>query len=983
MRAVVFTLGENIMSRWLVCLLGLWLLGFASVAWGQRAEFFVGPGGDDGDPGTAERPFATLVRAQQAVRARAEGRGATVLLQGGTYYLDEPLVFTSADSGSVDSPVVFAAAAGETVVVSGGRRLQLDWRPYRDGIFQAATPDGMQIDQWFVNGQNQPMARYPNFDPQVAIYNGYAADAFSRERAARWSDPVGGYIHAMHRAHWGGYHYRITGKKPDGSVIYEGGWQNNRQMGMHPEHRFVENIFEELDAPGEWYHDSENRLLYFYPPPELKLDEATIEVARLRHLIEFRGQPQSPVRHVQLRGLTFRHAARTFMDTNEPLLRSDWTIYRGGAVFFEGAEDCEVIDCEFDQLGGNAVMVSGDNRRIAVRGCLISDSGASGVAFVGNPDSVRSPLFEYQQRQSFDQIDRTPGPQSENYPADCLVEDCLIRRVGRVEKQAAGVQISMAARITVRHCSIYETPRAGINISEGTFGGHLIEFCDVFDTVLETGDHGSFNSWGRDRFWGLTEAPDDQLADLALLDMLAPNVIRNSRWRCDHGWDIDLDDGSSSYHVYNNLMLHGGLKFREGFHRIAENNIMVNNSFHPHVWYPNSRDVFCRNLVFTPYRPIRVDRPWGKTVDHNLLHRPDVDQVQAAKILQQQSGRDEHSLIADARFVDPASGDYRVREDSPALTLGFQNFPMDRFGVQKPQLKAIARTPDLPAVQTIEPQETGPMEKAVRVWLQARVRELEGEEFSAFGVSREAAGVHLVDVPDGSLAAASGLRTNDVVQRLNGHPVKRLSDLYRLQDAADGQPLTVGLVRSQQELTTQVVDYPFVVTESPSGRDFVILPPADPTRTIPIRKIESRPTTANEALDTLHDGRLAENYGPVFRNGVVGGMYRVDLGSVQPIAAVRTWSYHQQGKRGNQHWTLYGSDSEEEPGWEVEDATRFTPIAEVNTMSMAIDRFQATSVQPAGKRSLGSFRWLIWVVRPVTNIHENTAMQEFQVISAP
>ncbi len=969
------------MNRWFVLLVGFWLLGVGSVAGGQSAKFFVGPGGDDGNPGTAERPFATLVRAQQAVRALGQGHGATVRLQGGTYYLDQPLVFTSADSGSADAPVVFAAAAGQTVVVSGGRRLQLDWRPYRDGIFQAATPDGLEIDQVFVDGQRQPMARYPNFDPQVAIYNGYAADAFSRERAARWSDPAGGYIHAMHRARWGGYHYRILGKEPDGSVIYEGGWQNNRQMGMHPEHRFVENIFEELDAPGEWYHDADNQILYFYPPADLKLDEATIEVAGLRHLIEFRGQPQSPVRHVQLCGLTFRHAARTFMDTNEPLLRSDWTIYRGGAVFFDGAEDCKLIDCEFDQLGGNAVMVSGYNRRITVRGCLIGDSGASGVAFVGDPDSVRSPLFEYHQRQSYARIDGTPGPKSEHYPADCLVEDCLIRRVGRVEKQAAGVQISMAARITIRHCSIYETPRAGINISEGTFGGHLIEFCDVFDTVLETSDHGSFNSWGRDRFWGLTEAPDDQLSDLALLDMLAPNVIRNSRWRCDHGWDVDLDDGSSSYHVYNNLMLHGGLKFREGFHRIAENNIMVNNSFHPHVWYPDSRDVFRRNIVFTPYRPIRVDRPWGQVVDHNLLHRSDANQ-QPAEILQQQSGRDQHSSIADARFVDPASGDYRVQEDSPALTLGFQNFPMDRFGVQSPRLRSIARTPDLPTVRTIEAQETGPAEKAVRVWLQARVRELEGEEFSAFGVSRDAAGVHLAEVPEGSLAAASGLRTNDVVQRLNGRPVKRLSDLYRLQDAADGQPLTVGLVRDQQELTTKVVDYPFVVTESPSGRNFVIVPLADATRTIPIHKIESRPSTANERLDTLHDGRLAENYGPVFRNRVVGGMYRVDLGSVQRIAAVRTWSYHQNRKRGPQHWTLYGSDSEDDPGWDVDDAERFVPIVEVNTLGRAVDRFQATSVQRAGNRALGSFRWLIWAVRPVTAIQENTAMQEFQVIPA-
>ncbi len=969
------------MNRWFVLLVGFWLLGVGSVAGGQSAKFFVGPGGDDGNPGTAERPFATLVRAQQAVRALGQGHGATVRLQGGTYYLDQPLVFTSADSGSADAPVVFAAAAGQTVVVSGGRRLQLDWRPYRDGIFQAATPDGLEIDQVFVDGQRQPMARYPNFDPQVAIYNGYAADAFSRERAARWSDPAGGYIHAMHRARWGGYHYRILGKEPEGSVIYEGGWQNNRQMGMHPEHRFVENIFEELDAPGEWYHDADNQILYFYPPADLKLDEATIEVAGLRHLIEFRGQPQSPVRHVQLCGLTFRHAARTFMDTNEPLLRSDWTIYRGGAVFFDCAEDCKVIDCEFDQLGGNAVMVSGYNRRITVRGCLIGDSGASGVAFVGDPDSVRSPLFEYHQRQSYARIDGTPGPKSEHYPADCLVEDCLIRRVGRVEKQAAGVQISMAARITIRHCSIYETPRAGINISEGTFGGHLIEFCDVFDTVLETSDHGSFNSWGRDRFWGLTEAPDDQLSDLALLDMLAPNVIRNSRWRCDHGWDVDLDDGSSSYHVYNNLMLHGGLKFREGFHRIAENNIMVNNSFHPHVWYPDSRDVFRRNIVFTPYRPIRVDRPWGQVVDHNLLHRSDANQ-QPAEILQQQSGRDQHSSIADARFVDPASGDYRVQEDSPALTLGFQNFPMDRFGVQSPRLRSIARTPDLPTVRTIEAQETGPAEKAVRVWLQARVRELEGEEFSAFGVSRDAAGVHLAEVPEGSLAAASGLRTNDVVQRLNGRPVKRLSDLYRLQDAADGQPLTVGLVRDQQELTTKVVDYPFVVTESPSGRNFVIVPLADATRTIPIHKIESRPSTANERLDTLHDGRLAENYGPVFRNRVVGGMYRVDLGSVQRVAAVRTWSYHQNRNRGPQHWTLYGSDSDDDPGWDVDDAERFVPIVEVNTLGRAVDRFQATSVQRAGNRALGSFRWLIWAVRPVTAIQENTAMQEFQVIPA-
>ena len=107
------------------------------------------------------------------------------------------------------------------------------------------------------------MARYPNFDPQktTAAYQGFSADAFSNERAAKWADPAGGYIHAMHVRRWGGYHYRITGKNPDGSVAYEGGWQNNRQMGMHKEFRMVENIFEELDAPGEWFHDAKSRTL--------------------------------------------------------------------------------------------------------------------------------------------------------------------------------------------------------------------------------------------------------------------------------------------------------------------------------------------------------------------------------------------------------------------------------------------------------------------------------------------------------------------------------------------------------------------------------------------------------------------------------------------------------------------------------------------------------------------------------------------------
>ncbi|MEO0055437.1 MAG: hypothetical protein RLZZ50_1384, partial [Verrucomicrobiota bacterium] len=426
------------------------------------ADLHVAPSGDDRNPGTPARPFATLAAARDAARAFAGREPVTVNVSDGVYYLPDTLVFTPADSGRPGAPVVYRAVNEGRAILSGGIKLNLSWSPFRDGIYRAATPPGLAIDQLFVDGARQHMARYPDFDPAktTAAYQGFAADAFAPERAARWADPAGGFIHAMHSARWGGYHYRITGKKTDGTVAYEGGWQNNRQMGMHKDFRMVENIFEELDAPGEWFHDAKAGQLYFYPPSGVDLSSAVIEAVRLSRLIDIQGRADNPARVMAFQGFVFRHAARTFMDNKEPLLRSDWTIYRGGAVTISQAEDIRILDSEFDQVGGNAVVVTGRARRVLVRGCHIHDPGASGVVFVGQPSAVRDPLFEYGRTQDLAKIDRAPGPKSDDYPADSAVEDCLIRGIGRVERQAAGVQIAMSARIAVRDTSIYDCSRA-------------------------------------------------------------------------------------------------------------------------------------------------------------------------------------------------------------------------------------------------------------------------------------------------------------------------------------------------------------------------------------------------------------------------------------------------------------------------------------------------------------------------------------------
>ena len=785
----------------------------------QAVDLYVSPAGSDALVGTSQaKSVASLAKARDLARQYAGKTAVTVHVADGVYYLPETLTFASQDSGSEKNPVVYKADNEGGAVLSGGSKLELEWQPYRDGIFQAKTPQGIEIDQLFIDSKAQRMARYPNYDPKkkTAAYQGYSADAFSKERAANWADPTGGYIHAMHKSQWGGYHYRITGKDAEGEVTYEGGWQNNRQMGMHKSYRMVENIFEELDAAGEWFHNAKTSTLYYMPIAGVDLAKAKVEVVRLRHLIELQGTQAAPVKFISLQGFTVRHAARTFMDCKEPLLRSDWAIYRGGAFLLTGTEDVSILDCEFDQVGGNAVFVNNYNRRTLVKGCHIHDAGASGVCFVGDPKAVRNPLFEYNETQHLSDIDLTPGPKTDNYPADSTVEDCLIHSIGSVEKQPAAVQISMAQGITVRDVSIYDCARSGINVSEGTWGGHLIEGCDVFDTVLETKDHGSFNSWGRDRYWRSDVTPTQEAVDqdpkLPFLDAVKTTVIRNSRWRCDHGWDIDLDDGSSNYDIYNNLLLAKGLKLREGFRRHAWNNVVVNNGLHPHVWYEGNKDQVYGNILMSQHRPARILRPNADSarVDQNLYFVANESRVKAAS---DKLGWDKNSIFGDPQFVDPSSGDFRVKEGSPAFDIGFKNFPMDQFGVKKPSLKKIARTPQIPTLVLEKAQPKRRPAKNARsakrpsppsVWLGANLENLGGEEFSAYGVSKEDGGVVLNQVPKDSIAAQQGLKEGDVVQQVNGKAVRTSDQLLKACSQGGSKPIKLMIVRDQQ--AKEIVD---------------------------------------------------------------------------------------------------------------------------------------------------------------------------------
>jgi hypothetical protein len=739
----------------------------------------------------------------RSIRNKDPSATLSFTLDAGVYYLQSPILLGPELSGTPQHPTVIRAKAGTQPELRGSMQIAPAWTPFRDGIWVAPLDSG-GFDQLWVNGRREILARYPNFDSRIQPLGGYAADALSISRASTWKHPEDGDVRALHNARWGGVVFRILGLNPDGSVRLGKALANNRAAppndGPHPLYRMVEGEFEDLDAPREWFFDRPERLLYYKPEPGVDLERAKIEVTTANSLLRFIGTAAGPAHDFKVTGLAFDRARDTIFDASESLLRSDWAIARDGAVFIEDAERVDISDSDFRDLGGQGVFVSGYARAIEVRHNSFSNLGGTAISFVGSARAIRDPLFDPYASTPLEQLDLTPGPASDEYPRDSAATDNLIHDIGTSDLQAAGVEISMSMDITISHNTIYSVPRAGINIGDGTWGGHTIEYNDVFDTVLITSDHGAFNAWGRDRYWRSDRTEIDKVVAsnprLPFLDATKPTIIRNNRFQSDHGWDIDLDDGATHYRIYDNLLLSGGLKLREGYARIVYNNLIINNSFHPHVWLADSNDVFERNIVMSPYQPILMQH-WGKNIDRNLFTTPKgLDEAH-------HGGTDAHSLAGPLSFVSAATGDFRVRPNADTRAIGFHNFAMD-FGVTSTRLKRLAQAAPIPDLIT-----TKFHAGATTLFLGAKVKSVEtlGEQ-SAAGLG-EASGVLILSVAAGSPAELGGLKAGDVIIGVDNDegtsPVSKIDKLPDLLAAFQAKKwqgsIHLKIQRNQQDRT--------------------------------------------------------------------------------------------------------------------------------------------------------------------------------------
>jgi hypothetical protein len=269
------------------------------------ADFYVATDGNDSWSGTlsapnskgTDGPFATVSRAQTAVQGilqNPKGRTAPiqVMVRAGSYYVTQPLSFTTADSGTSTLQVVWENYPNETPVISGGLRIT-NWTHGGGNEWQATLPSSAQyFEQFFYNGVRRLRPRLggslgtyyrvaatvylpgsgsgPAPDPNCTVYMaGLGWECFDRFVYTK-TDPISstwenlnspypqGDIELYDFEKWTASELRIKSIDTSSDIIYLTGptYQQDFYHGFLVGHRYVvENIKDELTLPGQWFLD--------------------------------------------------------------------------------------------------------------------------------------------------------------------------------------------------------------------------------------------------------------------------------------------------------------------------------------------------------------------------------------------------------------------------------------------------------------------------------------------------------------------------------------------------------------------------------------------------------------------------------------------------------------------------------------------------------------------------------------------------------
>ena len=697
-------------------------LGFASLLFIMaESNYYVSTNGNDKWSGRLEEPnsdnsdgpFATLERARDEIRGLKPAEQSKVFVRGGIYELSQTLKLDAQDSGKPEAPVVYCAYKQEIPVIIGGRKIT-GFTSYKDNILKADIGaqgfKGIYFRQLFCNGRRMHLARYPNFDPDNPYGGGWAyADGkpvpmyaevpgennhtfqYKEQDARNWSRPEEGEIFVFPRYNWWNNIVRIRSIDRENRIVTLAG---DCSYPIRPTDRYyVQNLFEELDAPGEWYLG--NDTLYFMPPVDSS--GMTVYAPTMRTILELNG-----TENVVFRGFTFECCD-------------------GTAIVLNNAKNC--------LIAGNTIRNAGD-----YNGSGVAVNGGSGNGVSGND------IYEI----GCHGISISGGDRITLTPANNYADNNYIHHVGVFYKQGVGVALSGCGN-TVSHNLIHDGPRMGIMFSGNNL---VIEYNHIRHINLETADTGAVYTGGRD--W--ISSRGTIIRYNYFHDILGYGQ-EDGKWVSPHyAWGIYLDDNTGGVDVIGNIVarcVRGLIHLHNGRDNLIENNVFVDGKLqqveyngwtksHPYwqshlgtmiegyesvkdqpAWKnmrnmninPNDAvlpdglimtgNVFRRNIIYYTDPEAKLMQLRGVPFTHNewdsnlywhqglSLHIPLKDIPEDKEWEKwQEMGKDRNSIVADPLFIDPSKDDYRLKSDSPAFKLGFQLIPVERIGPYKNEYRA-------------------------------------------------------------------------------------------------------------------------------------------------------------------------------------------------------------------------------------------------------------------------------------------------------
>ncbi|WP_218031487.1 RICIN domain-containing protein [Paenibacillus kobensis] len=563
----------------------------APAAAATQAVYYIAPNGNDSNPGTLAAPFKTLQRARDVVRTINGSMTGDIIvyLRGGNYPVMSTIDFTPSDSGTNGYRISYQAYANETPILSGGVQVT-GWTQHSGDIWKAPLSRSNKLRALYVNDKRAVMAS--KTVNSAGCYGTYSITAGQASWAWESGSQCDGAKYSLTdfpaialnqddieietRTTWttsivGVRQVTVNGSdrvalfQQPGAAIAQGAFNGNFQIGGN--HKLM-NAYEFLDAPGEFYFDKTNQMLYYYKNSSDNMTTATVFApSNVQTILNIKGNSTSSrVRNLTFSGLSLQHsdwgltnvAGSVFKQAqqgnlvNTAYAKQNFHVYQyrnvdlmPGIVQIANADGIIMERNTVKHTGADGVSLVNDVRNSQLIGNAFNDMAGSAIN-VGHPQHVYIGDYTSSNREKF-----TVG--EEGVPYNIAIQNNYIYDSAVLFNGSAAVSGYFADTLNFQHNVIDKTPWAGISLGWGwwNFNGSSGSIRPGVPTTTAKN-----NTISANQFIDTVQALDDT-APIYTLGSQPTTTISNNYIRgvpAGHKYGLHPDEGSAFITMQSNVL---------------------------------------------------------------------------------------------------------------------------------------------------------------------------------------------------------------------------------------------------------------------------------------------------------------------------------------------------------------------------------------------------------------------------------------------